>query len=311
MIDLVVIMGPTASGKSALAMQLAERLGGEIISADSMQLYRGLEIGTAQPLLAERQKVRHHLVGIWDLSQKSDVFSYCKLADAAIADTVSRHKIPIVCGGTGMYLKALLYGLDDLPADPKLRRELDERYDSAAGEAALHTLMAQLDPTALAKWQNCRRRLIRALEVKMLTGKSLLSFQTGNAAGRYGFLAAWKIELPPEVLRKKIAARTEAMLASGWIDEARSAIAAGLLETPTAHQALGYRLIGQYLNGEFSRDELKQRLITATWQYARRQRTWFRHQHPDITPLQRSDLTEDEIAALKNAISRSRKGGAS
>ena len=175
--ELVVIMGPTASGKSALALDVARRRGGEIVSVDSMQLYRNLEIGTAQPTAEERREIPHHLVGCFDFHQRIDVFTFVRLADAAVADIRRRGKLPVLAGGTGLYLRAFLYGLDDLPADPALRKKLDAAYDSEAGEGALRERMAELDPAGLERWAGCRRRLIRALEVRLLTGKSILELQ--------------------------------------------------------------------------------------------------------------------------------------
>ena len=286
MTQVVVIMGPTASGKSALALKWARERGGEIVSIDSMQVYRGLEIGTAQPTAAERKEIPHHLVGFMDIHERVEVFSFCALADAAIADIASRGKVPILAGGTGLYLRSLLYGLDDLPNDPELRAKLDAEYDSDAGEAALHTRMRELDPAALEKFANCRRRLIRALEVRLITGKSLLELQ-GVAKPKLRYeVEAWRLDPPTEVLKAKIARRAHLMLANGWIDEAKRALDAGLLDTPTAHQALGYRLIAEHLEGAFDRDELEKRIVTATWQFARRQRTWFRHQHPEARVLE-------------------------
>ena len=274
-------MGPTASGKSALALKWAKERGGEIVSVDSMQVYRGLEIGTAQPTPEDRRTVAHHLVGIMDISERVEVFSFCERADAAIADIAARGKVPIVAGGTGLYLRSLLYGLDDLPNDRDLRARLDAEYDSAEGEAALRDRMRELDPAALEKFANCRRRLIRALEVRLITGRSLLELQgVVKPTLRYE-VEAWRLDPPTDVLKDKIARRAHAMLENGWIEEARRALDRGLLSTPTAHQALGYRLIAEHLRGEFDRAELERRIVTATWQFARRQRTWFRHQHPE------------------------------
>ncbi len=281
MTEIVAIMGPTASGKSALALETAEKLDGEIVSIDSMQIYRGLEIGTAQPNAAERMRVPHHLVGIREISCRVDVVSYCALADAAIAGISARGKVPVLVGGTGLYMRSLLYGLDDLPSDLKLRRELDLRYDSPAGEAGLRERMRELDPAALEKFSRCRRRLIRALEVRLITGRSLLELQ-GKLLPRLRYrVEAWRLDPEAEVLKHRIACRAAEMLRSGWIEEAETALKNGLADSPTAHQALGYRIIGDYLSGGMSRDELESRIITATWQFARRQRTWFRHQHPE------------------------------
>lgn len=280
---LIVIMGPTASGKSAMALELARQYGGEIVSADSMQLYRDLPVGTAQPTAAERKLVPHHLVGIFDLDVRSDVYTYCELAERAVADILARGKVPVVVGGTGLYLRALLYGLDPLPGDAALKRELDRQYDDPGRLSELRARLEELgDGAVTAKFGNNRRRLVRALEVRLLTGRSILELQAAQENRlRRPLALARKLEWPPELLKERIARRTEEMLRAGWIEEARRVLARGLLETPTAHQALGYRLIGQYLAGEFSRDELKERIVTATWQYARRQRTWFRHNHPE------------------------------
>lgn len=274
-----VITGPTASGKSALALREAERLGGEIVSADSMQLYRGIEIGTAQPSPEERRRVPHHLVGIYDFSVRAEVFTFCDLAGRAIRGIQGRGHVPIVVGGTGFYLKALFGGLDDLPADPVLRRELDDAYDSEAGEAELHRRMAELDPAALGRWKNCRRRLIRALEVRLLAGRSILDLQSGQPRKcRYSGVESTFIMPEPEELRMRISRRCDAMFEAGWLDEARRAIAAGLLTSPTARQALGYALIARYFAGEFDFARLKELIKTATWQFARRQRTFLRRQ---------------------------------
>ncbi len=279
-------MGPTASGKSSLALKAAQLYGGEIVSADSMQLYRGLEIGTAQPTMEERASVPHHLVGIWDINVRADVFTFQNLADTAISDIRRRGKLAIVAGGTGLYLKNLLYGLDDMPGDRELRKELDQEYDYPEKEDALREKMAQLDPEALEKFRLCRRRLIRALEVKLLTGKSILELQTQCTPQlRYPNIMAIKLEVPPEELAEKIAIRTQKMLDDGWINEARRAIENGLLQTPTAHQALGYKIIAEYLEGNISSEKLCEKLCAATRQYARRQRTWFRHQHPEAVAM--------------------------
>ena len=282
---ILVIMGPTASGKSSLAIEAAKMYGGEIVSADSMQLYRGLEIGTAQPSQEERQAVPHHLVGIWDIHMRADVFTFQSLADNAIADIRSRNKLAVVAGGTGLYLKNLLYGLDDMPGDRNLRAELDAEYDAPEKENALKEKMAAVDPAALEKFNLCRRRA-SALEVKLLTGKSILELQSQSTPKlRYADICAIKLEVPPEELAEKIAMRAKQMLNCGWIEEAEKAIKAGLLQTPTAHQALGYKIIAEYLNGKLSHEKLYEKLCAATRQYARRQRTWFRHQHPEAVPM--------------------------
>ena len=282
---IIVIMGPTASGKSRLALETASQINGEIISFDSMQVYRGLEIGTAQPTEEERRQIPHHLVGIYDISQRLDVYTFTELAEKAVADVLARGKTPILAGGTGMYLRSFLYGMDDMPGDRQVRAELDALYDAPEKEAALHAKMAETDPEVLEKFRDCRRRLIRALEVRIVSGRSILELQQNLPRKLRYDVKAFKLEMAPEVLNERIAARTDIMLRDGWIEEAENAIARGLLETPTAHQALGYKIIASYLKGELDKAELREKLVIATRQYARRQRTWFRHQHPEAVSL--------------------------
>ena len=287
-IPLAVIAGATASGKSALALEMAQKINGEIVSVDSMQLYKDIPIGTAQPTAAERAIVPHHLVGIYDFSQRAEVYTFVELADRAIAEIIERGKTPVLCGGTGLYLKALLYGLDNLPGDDKLKKELDTQYDDPGMLEALQQRLIELgDAAVVEKFTNNRRRLIRVLEVRLLTKRSILELQGEyKPVLRYNLSSnAFRLEHDRTVLQQRIAQRTRQMLRAGWIEEAENAIKAGLLTSPTAHQALGYKLIARYLAGEFDQAKLEELIVTATWQYARRQLTWFRHQHPELTAL--------------------------
>lgn len=288
--EILVIAGATASGKSALALEAAQALDGEIISVDSMQLYRDLPIGTAQPSIEEKSAVPHWLTGIYELDERAEVFRYCSEADAAIAAVRAKGKLPVLCGGTGLYLKALLYGLDDLPSDRELRRELDEKYDSPEGEKALFERIRAVDPAGFERWKDCRRRLIRALEVYLITGKSIIELQQGRRETLRYPVRSFIIERESGELKERIALRAHKMLASGWIEEAEAAIKKGLFSTPTAHQALGYKLINGFLCGEFDLEKLHEKISTATWQYARRQRTWFRHQHPEAQTISSADI---------------------
>lgn len=282
---IMVIMGPTASGKSSLALKVAADFGGEIISADSMQLYRGLDIGTAKPSREEQAAIPHHLIDLFDLSVRIDVYTFLKLAEAAIADIRARGRLPVITGGTGMYIRALLYGIDPLPGDPVLRAGLDRLYDNPEGFEKLKILMREKDPADFERWHMHNRKLIRALEVFELTGKSITELQTLNKPQLRYPVIAWNLSWDREVLRRRIGERTIQMLAAGWIDEAAAALKNGILESPTAHQALGYRIIGEYLAGRLSYDIMREQIITATWQLARRQMTWFRHQHPEAMTI--------------------------
>ena len=285
-IPLKVIAGPTASGKSSMALEIAEKCNGEIVSVDSMQLYRIIPIGTAQPDAADKARVPHHLVGIYEIAERAEVYTFTELADKAIREIIERNHIPILCGGTGLYLKSLLYGLDNLPGDEALKKSLDKEYDDPAMLAELQArLIALGDQMVVDKFTNNRRRLIRALEIRIITGKSILDLQKEyQMTLRYKLDDAVYMVHDRSVLQERIAKRTRQMLKAGWIEEAENAIKAGLLTSPTAHQALGYKLIARYLEGEFDLAKLEELIITATWQYARRQQTWFRHQHPELTP---------------------------
>ena len=285
-IPLKVIAGPTASGKSSMALEIAEKCNGEIVSVDSMQLYRIIPIGTAQPDAADKARVPHHLVGIYEIAERAEVYTFTELADKAIREIIERNHIPILCGGTGLYLKSLLYGLDNLPGDEALKKSLDKEYDDPAMLEELQKRLITLgDQMVVDKFTNNRRRLIRALEIRIITGKSILDLQKEyQPTLRYKLDDAIYLVHDRAVLQERIAKRTRQMLKAGWIEEAENAIKAGLLTSPTAHQALGYKLIARYLEGEFDLAKLEELIITATWQYARRQQTWFRHQHPELTP---------------------------
>ncbi len=302
--DLLVIAGPTASGKSSLALELAGRLKLEIISGDSMQFYRGLDIGTAKPTAAERRLVPHHLIDLFDLSERVDVFRFVKLAGACVEEIASRGGLPCVVGGTGLYLKSLIYGLDDLPGDPSVRAGLDAQYGAPDRFDELKRIMAVRDPGSLARWEKNHRRLLRALEVLTVSGRSIGELQSGPRRPCYRVLTL-VLDWDRGELRRRIAERTGKMLDSGWIDEARFAIANGLLESPTARQALGYGLIGEYLAGRLDRDGLAARISTATWQLARRQLTWFRHQHPEaewiVCPADPEAIAERVKGFFKNS----------
>lgn len=278
--EIIAIMGPTASGKSDLAFKFALEHGAEIISADSMQVYRGLDIGTAKPSSEERNKVPHHMLDILDISESLDVYKYVEAAGRCIEDIRKRGRIAVICGGTGFYIRSLFYGLDPLPGDPEIRKKLDSLYDNDEGFEELKKLMVEKDPKSYDKWNSHRRKLIRALEVLTITGKSLMEQQTlAPEKPRFPvkqIILSWE----REELKKRIAVRTEKMLDSGWIEEGERMIAKGLFDTPTAHQALGYKEIAEFLAGKIDRKELASRIATATWQYARRQITWFKTKHP-------------------------------
>ena len=288
--EIYVIAGPTGSGKSQTALDLAQVINGEIISADSMQLYKGLDIGTAKVTKAEQELVRHYLIDVYDITVKSDVFKFVEMARAAIREIRSLGKTPIIAGGTGFYIKSLLYGLDNLPGDDKLRAEIEAEFAGESGFLELKKVMAEIDPEILEKYQNYHRKLIRAMEVYRLTGEPFSKLQSeSNNQLLYPNVKSFWIEHDREILKSRIRKRAEVMLEAGWIEEADELIKNGLLQTPSAWQALGYSLIDRYLKNEFDYAELIEKISTATWQFARRQLTWFRYQHPESSRIEVAD----------------------
>ena len=292
-----IIAGPTAVGKSDIAVAVAERCGGEIVGADAFQIYRGLEILTAQPSAELRAHVPHHLVGEIPVTQSFDVAQYLRAARQRIAEIRARGRMPIVTGGTGLYLRALTRGLADLPgADARVRAELE-----AAPLADLQRRLAELDPIGAAQTdlQN-PRRVIRALEVCLLTGRPFSSFREQWTATPHG-IRGIVLTLDRESLNARIDRRTEAMFAAGVIEEVRAAGEAG----PTASQTLGFREIRALLAGQLGESDCIAAIQHATRRYAKRQMTWFRRE----TALEPIDLAHiGDLGQLAESLARKAAG---
>ncbi len=280
---LVVVAGATATGKTALGVALARRFpeGAEVVSADSVQIYRGLDIGSAKPTLAERQGVPHHLLDVADPTEAFDAARYRDLADKAIADIAARGKIPLVVGGTGLYLRALVYGLaEGIPADPALRAELHGRI-AAGGPTALaqmHAELAQVDPAYAARIHPTDPiRIVRALEVFTLSGVPLSEHHRRHQAlpPRYRALF-FGLEVGRDVLRTRVRARVEAMLAGGLVQEVEGLLARGVPWDAKPLRSVGYAEVVAALRGEAPREALPEAITLATMAFAKRQRTWFR-----------------------------------
>lgn len=278
--EIVVVVGPTASGKTALAVALAERLGGEVVSADSVQLYRRFDVGTGKPSPEERARAPHHLIDAVEPDSPMDAARWAALADAAIADIVARGRVPIVCGGTFLFVRALLHGLAQAPpADASIRARHQE-LAARQGRAALHEELARRDSEAAARLHpNDLVRVSRALEVLELTGRPL-----GAAHAEHGFREA---KYSPTIigparesaeLDERITRRVRAMLAGGWVDEVQSLLAAGL-GAARAMRSVGYRQIAEAIGaGVGELGPLEAQIVAATRVFARRQRTWLRDQ---------------------------------
>ncbi|MFO0848848.1 MAG: tRNA (adenosine(37)-N6)-dimethylallyltransferase MiaA [Gemmataceae bacterium] len=286
--DALVLTGPTGSGKSAVALEVAEQIGGEIVAMDSMTLYRGMDIGTAKPSAADRARVPHHLLDLLDPSESANVAWWLDRAAAACADIRGRGKRPLLVGGTPFYLKAVLCGLSDAPpADPAVRGEL-EAEAGRIGPAALHARLAAVDPPSAARLHpNDVRRVVRALEVFTLTGRPLSSFhETWDSPS---FLAPdrpvppparisclW-LDWPRESLYRRINTRVGEMIAAGWVDEVRSLLQRSRLIGREASQAIGYKELAAHLSGSGPGwAETVESIKTRTRQFAKRQLTWFR-----------------------------------
>jgi tRNA dimethylallyltransferase len=272
---VLALIGPTASGKTALALELAPRLGAEVVSADAMLVYRGLDIGTAKPTPAERARVRHHLVDVVDPAEEFSVARFQPLARAAIAEVLGRGRVPLLVGGSGLYFHAVVDEFAFPPTDPAVRRRL-EGEAQARGLPALYRRLEARDPAAASRIQPGNlRRIVRALEVVELTGKAFSSFRGAMdlPVSRYR-LTVLGLDPGPERLRARVAERVAAMAAAGLVDEVRR-LAAGPLSR-TARQALGYKELLDALDRGGSVEDALAEVATRTRAYARRQLAWFR-----------------------------------
>lgn len=273
--------GPTAAGKSTLAMRLADALPVEFVSADSVQIYRGFDIGSASPSAEERARVPHHLVDIVDPSERYSAARFREDALAAIRAIGERGRLPVVVGGTGLYLRSLLYGLfEGPPADDAMRTALETRAEEE-GREALHASLAQVDPESAARLHpNDVRRVVRALEVHALTGTPLSAFHRAHGLEvRQVAGPVWCLRWERDTLRARIRSRAESMLAAGWVEEVRDLLAAGVPANAPAFEAVGYKEVLAHVHGALAPDAMLDKISTSTWRLAKRQLTWFRGQH--------------------------------
>ncbi|MFD6433641.1 tRNA (adenosine(37)-N6)-dimethylallyltransferase MiaA [Streptomyces venezuelae] len=271
---VIAVVGPTAAGKSDLGVFLAQRLGGEIVNADSMQLYRGMDIGTAKLTPEERGGVPHHLLDIWDVTEAASVAEYQKLARTEIDRLLAEGRWPILVGGSGLYVRGAVDHLEFPGTDPEVRARLEEEL-TLLGSGALHARLAAADPDAAkAILPSNGRRIVRALEVIEITGKPF----TANLPGHESVYDTIQIGVDvarPE-LDERIATRVDRMWGRGLVDEVRALEAQGLREGRTAARALGYQQVLAALAGECTEDEARAETVRATKRFARRQDSWFR-----------------------------------
>ena len=274
---VIAVVGATATGKSRLAIALARALGGEIVNADSMQLYRGMDIGTAKEPEAAWQGVPHHLLDIWPVTRTANVADYARLARAAIDDITARGRVPLLVGGSGLYVRAALGDLDFPGTDGAIRARLEGEL-ARLGPAALHARLAGLDPAAAAAiLPGNGRRIVRALEVIEISGRPFAATMPAyQPQAQDGPAVQIGLTLPRPELDERIAARVDRMWQAGFEAEVRRLVQAGLRVGKTASRALGYQQMLRYLDGELTLDEARLETIKATRRFARRQESWFR-----------------------------------
>ncbi|MGY1624925.1 tRNA (adenosine(37)-N6)-dimethylallyltransferase MiaA [Geodermatophilus sp. SYSU D00965] len=271
---VVALVGPTATGKTALGVALARRLGGEVVNADSMQLYRGMDIGTAKPDVAERDGVPHHLLDVWHVRQAASVAEYRRLARAEIDRLRAAGTVPLLVGGSGLYVRAVLDELDFPGTDPGVRARLAAEL-AEAGPAVLHARLAAVDPAAAAAvLPSNGRRIVRALEVVEITGGPFRA-QLPDPRPHYQAVVVG-LDRDPAELDRRIAVRVDRMWAAGFVAEVEALAADGLREGPTASRALGYAQVLAQLDGALTAEEARERTVSTTRRFVRRQRSWFR-----------------------------------
>ena len=273
---LIIICGPTATGKSDLAIEVAKKFDGEIINADSMQLYRGMDIGTAKLTIAERDSIPHHLLDVLDVSEDASVAQYQSLARTAIDDIRGRGKTAIVVGGTGLYIKSIIDEMNFPETDPEIRKKLEEEAE-ALGIAELYARLRVLDPEAAAAIEPANaRRIIRALEVIEATGEPYSANLPSDVSLRYPEALHFGLAMERSNLAPRIEKRVHRMWDQGLVAEVEGLISQGLLLGKTAQRAIGYSQVISALAGEITEAQAIEETIVATRQYVRRQETWFK-----------------------------------
>ena len=299
-IPLIIIVGPTASGKTAAGIRLARAIGGEVISADSRYLYRGMDIGTAKPDMEERQGVPHWLIDVADPDETWSLSLFRAAADEAVKDIYSRGKKPIVVGGTGQYIRAILEGWTIPEGEPDHRlRDVLERWGNDIGAEELHRKLAVLDPDAAAniQWQNMRRT-VRALEVIFSSGRKFSAQRTAKESPYDALIFGMKRERAE--LYKRIDMRVDLMIQNGLVEEAAGLLAKGYSEDLPSMSAIGYKEVCDYLNKKISLDEAAQLIKFRTHNYVRRQANWFKPADPAI-----HWVDPDDNEAMLDIINRS------
>ncbi|HSJ19519.1 MAG TPA: tRNA (adenosine(37)-N6)-dimethylallyltransferase MiaA [Nocardioidaceae bacterium] len=301
---VVAVVGPTAAGKSELSLDLAHVLGGEVVNTDSMQVYRGMDIGTAKLPVAERRDIPHHLLDLLEVTEPATVAEFQRWARDVIADCRARGATPILVGGSALYTRAILDRFEFPGTDPVVRHQLEQEL-AEVGTEAMHRRLTAVDADAAARIIPTNgRRIVRALEVIAITGRP---FSATLPELRYAVDEAHQIgvDIPREVLDERIALRVEQMWEAGFVDEVRNLAEHGLREGRTANRALGYQQVLAFLDGQITEEEAKEQTVTGTRRFARRQDSWFR-KDPRITWVAWDDpeRVEKAVAAIGQPAAR-------
>ena len=295
---VITVVGATAAGKSDLGVALARELGGEVVNTDSMQLYRGMDIGTAKLTVDERGGIPHHLLDVWDVTVAANVAEYQRMARGIIDELLAQGRTPVLVGGSGLYVRAAVDELEFPGTDPEVRARLEAELGTE-GSAALHLRLAAVDPlAATAILPSNGRRIVRALEVVEITGKPFTASLPGHESV-YDTVQIG-VELPRPELDRRIALRVDLMWESGLVKEVEGLAAAGLREGRTASRALGYQQVLAQLAGECGEQEARDETVRATKRFARRQESWFRRD-PRVHWLSRS-AAEDPALLVGRAL---------
>ena len=276
---VIVIVGPTASGKTALSIELAKKIDGEIISCDSMQIYKDMNIGSAKPTIEEMQGIKHYMIDIAEPTERFSVAEYKKRSEEAIEEILQKGKVPIIVGGTGLYANSLIYNIEynEIMLDEEYRKNLMKIAETEVGLATLYEKARSIDPVAMKKISsNDKKRIIRVLEIKHSTGKNKteLELESRKNEVKYEY-KVFAINMPREILYDRINKRVDIMIENGLIDEVENIIEK-YKEFPTAMQAIGYKEIVMYLKGELTKQEAIEKIKQESRRYAKRQITWFK-----------------------------------
>jgi tRNA dimethylallyltransferase len=298
---VIAVVGPTAAGKTSLSLDLAERLGGEIINTDAMQVYRGMDVGTAKAAPEDRRGIRHHLLDLLDVSEVASVAEFQRLARATIEELRGRGVASVLVGGSALYTRAVLDRFEFPGTDPEVRRRLEHEL-AAHGPGALHERLVELDPQSAQEiLPSNGRRVVRALEVIELTGRP---FSASLPTLEYAFDGVHQIgvEIDRPTLDERIGQRVDLMFEAGFVEEVRTLLDQGLAESLTASRAIGYREVAAYVQGQCTEQEARTATAAATRRFARRQDSWFR-KDPRITwvPWDAPDRVERALAVLTRA----------